>query len=117
MVNEYSCGIVPLRLSKKGPALLLVQHQAGQWAFSKGHPEKGESPKHAAKRELFEETGLRVHTYLSEEPLSEHYFFTFNHQKIFKKVDYFLAVVIPFPKNKTIKLACQRFRFKRSFRS
>jgi SRSO17 transposase len=26
-------------------------------------------------------------------------------------------LIIPFPKNKTIKLTCQRFRFKRSFRS
>jgi mutator protein MutT len=34
---------------------------AGMWEFPGGRIEAGESPSHAAVREAFEETGLRVH--------------------------------------------------------
>lgn len=91
--HEYSFGIIPLRQKEGKWEMLLIQHQAGHWAFPKGHPEKGESSHASAERELFEETGLRVQRYLMQEGLKEHYFFMFNRQRISKTVEYFVAIV------------------------
>ena len=45
-------------LEKKPTRLfLLIQHQAGHWAFPKGHANPGESPAETARREFAEETG------------------------------------------------------------
>ncbi len=93
MKNDYSYGIIPLRQEEQKWFVLLVQHHAGHWAFPKGHADVGESPRQAAERELLEETGLKVHAYLSDQVLSEHYYFTFNKQRINKVVDYFVALV------------------------
>ena len=46
-----------------------------------------------AMRELYEETGLKVETLLSEAPLVEHYQFTKKRKTIDKQVDYFVAEV------------------------
>jgi 8-oxo-dGTP pyrophosphatase MutT (NUDIX family) len=93
MKNEKSFGIIPLRLWSKQWQVLLVQHHSGYWAFPKGHQELGETPLETAERELFEETGLNVETYLSTEAYSEHYFFRHHQELINKKVDYFIAKV------------------------
>ncbi|MBA2369177.1 MAG: NUDIX domain-containing protein [Candidatus Protochlamydia sp.] len=92
--HEYSFGIIPLRQKKNKWEMLLVQHQAGHWAFPKGHPEKGETSYESAERELFEETGLKVESYLMEGGFKEHYFFMFNRQRISKTVEYFPAIVL-----------------------
>ena len=91
--HEYSFGIIPLRKEKGKWQVLLIQHQSGHWAFPKGHPEKGESSHESAERELFEETGLKVKSYLMQGGLKEHYFFMFNRQRISKNVEYFPAIV------------------------
>lgn len=92
-MREYSYGIIPLQRKGKTWEVLLVQHYAGHWAFPKGHAEKGESAQETAERELREETGLTVSSYLKEEPFSEQYFFMFKGKRIFKTVQYFLAEV------------------------
>lgn len=93
MRKEHSYGIIPLRLHEKKWQVLLVHHRAGHWAFPKGHPERDESPRQAAERELREETGLIVHRYLLSEPLTENYIFTLHGEQVFKTVQYFLALV------------------------
>jgi bis(5'-nucleosidyl)-tetraphosphatase len=93
MRYETSYGIIPLRKNGLIWEVLLIQHQAGHWSFPKGHAEIGETPKQAAERELFEETGLKVDHYLAEEPFSEKYYFSFQGQRIGKTVLYFLAQV------------------------
>jgi bis(5'-nucleosidyl)-tetraphosphatase len=93
MKYETSFGVIPLKVYRKEWRVLLIQHHAGHWAFPKGHAEMGESPQPAAERELHEETGLKVRTFLSPDPLSEHYFFSFQGERISKTVKYFLGLV------------------------
>ncbi len=93
MKKESSYGIVPLRWNDGHWQMLLIQHHAGHWAFPKGHADNGELPQQTAERELQEETGLVVERYLSPDPLTETYIFTFRGQRISKTVYYFLALV------------------------
>ncbi len=92
-MKDYSFGIIPLQNRESTWWVCLVQHQAGHWAFPKGHAEQGESPKESAERELFEETGLRIQCYIAEESIQENYSFTFEGQVIHKTVEYYLALV------------------------
>ena len=94
-MKDYSYGIIPLSYnqSSMGWDVLLVLHQSGYWAFPKGHANPGESPREAATRELKEETGLSIESFLSEETLQENYSFFLGKQSIFKTVLYFLASV------------------------
>ncbi len=90
---DCSYGIIPLRSEKGSYEIFLVQHQAGHWAFPKGHPEEGEEPLETARRELLEETGLRIHSFLDIPPFKESYQFYFKGEKIDKTVSYFAALV------------------------
>lgn len=93
-VEEASFGIIPLIQEKGEWKVLLILHQKGHhWAFPKGHGVKGESALETAKRELEEETGLRVHRLLQETPLTERYQFHRKGEMVYKTVSYFPAVV------------------------
>jgi len=53
-----------VRNTKKGPKVLLVHRpRYDDWSFPKGKVDPGETFKQAAKREVFEETGLRCKTH------------------------------------------------------
>lgn len=91
---ERSYGIIPLIFQKSKIKVVLVRLQSGNhWSFPKGHAEPGESPKETASRELFEETGLKVKRYLSDDIFSETYFFRWEGKLIHKQVDYYVAEV------------------------
>lgn len=92
--QQHSYGIVPL-LKKEGEwHVLLIQHKAeGYWGFPKGHPEKGESSKETAIRELLEETNLDVVDFLSDEIFTTQYHFIWKGKRIDKKVSFFIAEV------------------------
>lgn len=91
---ERSYGIIPLMQEKDSVKVLLVRlHSGGHWSFPKGHAEERESPKDTAQRELFEETGLTVERFLSDEVFSETYFFKLKGKLVKKQVDYFIAEV------------------------
>jgi bis(5'-nucleosidyl)-tetraphosphatase len=92
-VKDCSYGIIPLRQLHNQWQVLLIQQQAGHWAFPKGHADPGESPQQTAERELYEETGLKVEKYLTQESVTENYSFTANSQLIEKTVHYFIAYV------------------------
>lgn len=63
-----SYGVIPI----KGEQAYLVRHKnGGHWGFPKGKADGDETPLEAAKRELFEETGLTIESLLQEEPLLE----------------------------------------------
>ncbi|MEK6886311.1 MAG: NUDIX domain-containing protein [Nanoarchaeota archaeon] len=56
MKTEKSCGVVILCNEE----YLVLKHDAGHWDFPKGHVEEGESEIETAKREVLEETGIKV---------------------------------------------------------
>lgn len=91
--NDQSYGIIPLQKRKGSWYVLLVQLHAGHWGFPKGHAESGETHFEAAKRELFEETGLIVTRLLCDETFEESYYFKHAGILIHKTVIYFLAEV------------------------
>ena len=60
-IAEQSAGVIVYRINSEGiPEFLLLNGDAIGWGFPKGHIDKGESHKQTAKRETYEETGLKV---------------------------------------------------------
>lgn len=58
---EKSCGAIICREKDGLPQVLIIQHKnGGHWAFPKGHVEDDETEADTAKREIREETGLKV---------------------------------------------------------
>jgi bis(5'-nucleosidyl)-tetraphosphatase len=57
---EQSAGIILYRRKNDVVEYLLLNGDAIGWGFPKGHIDGGESHKQTAKRETFEETGLKV---------------------------------------------------------
>jgi bis(5'-nucleosidyl)-tetraphosphatase len=93
-IKDISYGIVPLRRLKKDFwEILLVRHGAGHWSFPKGHADPGEQPKETAIRELKEETGLDIVSFLDIPQLEEKYRFRAKGRLIDKTVTYFTAEV------------------------
>lgn len=90
MVKEYSAGGIVL----KGQSILLVltnrKGEDGVWTFPKGHIEEGETPKDAALREVFEETGVRCRIIDEKEFFINSYTFKKQKNEIFKTVYWYL---------------------------
>ena len=96
MKTDFSCGIVPVIFDGRFHRYLLVKHDAGHWAFPKGHPEDGETHLQTARRELAEETGLDRIEVLEAPTFQESYAFTKRSgRRVQKQVEYFLARVEP----------------------
>ncbi len=85
METDFSCGVIPIVFDGSGRRYLLVQHHAGHWSFPKGHPEKGESPLSAARRELEEETGIGRVEVLKRPAFEERYVFRKRSGKVVTK--------------------------------
>jgi len=59
-VKAKSYGVVPIFKNKESFYILLVKNsKGGHWGLPKGTPERNEEPINTARRELFEETGIR----------------------------------------------------------
>ena len=59
-IAEQSAGIILYRRKNDVVEFLLLNGDAIGWGFPKGHIDDGESHKSTAKRETYEETGLKV---------------------------------------------------------
>ena len=92
-MKDECFGIVPILGKGADSLFLLIQHQAGHWAFPKGHPNPGESPAETARREFTEETGISDFKMLHEPCFTEHYSFVQHGEPIQKTVTYFLGFV------------------------
>ena len=92
MRREFSAGVVLVRRMRGRWWLAAVRPQgkrAGTWALPKGLVDTGESPAETALREGFEETGVRgrLDTKLGD----VRYVYTWEGERIFKVVSFFLA--------------------------
>ncbi|MEG4322953.1 MULTISPECIES: NUDIX domain-containing protein [unclassified Microcoleus] len=92
-MKDECFGIVPIFGKGSDSLFLLIQHQAGHWAFPKGHANPGESPAETARREFAEETGICDFKMLDEPSFTEHYSFVKDGEPIEKTVTYFLGFV------------------------
>jgi bis(5'-nucleosidyl)-tetraphosphatase len=104
MPHEFSVGIVLFC----GNEFLLIRYKAGHWGFAKGKPHTGEKLLDAARREVFEETGIRAVFLVKDFLEKEEYFFRKSGQIVHKEVKYFLAEV----QTKDIKLSDEHTEFK-----
>ena len=95
---DVSYGIIPIRKTEQKTEVLLI-HQYSHiknnvyWTFPKGHVEGDESPQETAKRELYEETGLQVHEFLSEQVFTTEYTFTWEGMLVNKTAAFFVATI------------------------
>lgn len=88
-----SFGVVPLKKENTRWKIFIIQHKAGHWGFPKGHSQSGETPKETAERELKEETGLVVESYLPLDPLVFDYDCISHGKEVNKTVTFFPAKV------------------------
>ncbi len=90
MKKEKSCGALVVRRGREENEILLIKHRGGHWAFPKGHVEAGETEEETARREVEEETGLRVKLDTGYREMV-----TFSPApKVLKDVVYFAATVV-----------------------
>ena len=63
---EKSCGAVIFRRGEDAPLFLTVEYkkEPGYWGLVKGHVEAGETEHETARREIWEETGLKALTFV-----------------------------------------------------
>lgn len=87
-MKDEAFGIVPIFSNESEPLFLLIQHQAGHWAFPKGHADPGESPAETARREFEEETGISDFQMLEEPIFTESYSFV-KHEKAIEKTGHY----------------------------
>jgi 8-oxo-dGTP pyrophosphatase MutT (NUDIX family) len=92
MRREFSAGVVLVRRMRGRWWLAAVRPQGkpdGTWALPKGLVDAGEKPAETAMREGFEETGIAGR--LSEKLGDVRYVYTWDGERVFKVVSFFLA--------------------------
>ena len=94
MQRDSSSGIVPVYTAHDGAQFFcLVRHIPGHWAFPKGHQDPGESKEAAARRELYEETGIITCKIDASKSFAERYVFERDGVTYDKDVTYFVGYV------------------------
>lgn len=56
---ESSAGFIVFKRQENNILFLVLEGLSGNWGFPKGHLDEGETAIEAAKRELYEETGIK----------------------------------------------------------
>lgn len=93
MKNEKSAGAIIFRKKDGKIEYLVLMRNPKYWDLPKGNIEAGEDEEAAAKREVYEETGLSEIKVLSGFKEKEHYFYRMNNELISKDVVFFLAEI------------------------
>lgn len=91
--TEHSAGGLVLDESRTQAVVIARINRNGRlhWLIPKGHIEVGETPRQAAEREVFEETGIRG---LAGAELGQvDYWFRSNHHRVHKNVRHFLMTM------------------------
>ena len=93
MIEELSAGAVVYHQdpARGGLRYLVLNYPAGHWDFPKGAVEKGETEQQAAKREIMEETGLKVDSFISNFRKKIEYHYRRSGGLSHKQVVFFLA--------------------------
>jgi len=93
MIEEISAGALIFRDDPvRSTRLFLVLHYpAGHWDFPKGAVEKGETEEQTAKREILEETGIRIDAFLLGFRKEIEYYYRRQNNLAHKRVIFFLA--------------------------
>jgi bis(5'-nucleosidyl)-tetraphosphatase len=93
MIEETSAGALVFRDDpiRSARLFLVLHYPAGHWDFPKGAVEKGETEEQAAKREIFEETGIRVDGFLPNFRKEIEYYYRRQSNLSHKRVIFFLA--------------------------
>lgn len=93
MIEEVSAGAVIYHDETESNArkYLVLHYPAGHWDFPKGAVEKGETEEQAAKREIFEETSLRVDGFAANFRKEIEYHYRRQDGLVHKRVIFFLA--------------------------
>ena len=93
-VEANSYGVIPIFKNKDGFYILLVKNtKGGHWGLPKGTLEKDEKPIDTAKRELFEETGIKDIDIKTDPTFQEKYDFEQNDTLYSKTNTYYLGFV------------------------
>ena len=87
---EYSAGAFVYRIVDGKIIFLLLRKPNREYDVPKGHIEKGETPEIAAKREIFEESGIRAE-FMPNFSVTTKYFFRRPDGRVAKQVKYYLA--------------------------
>ena len=93
-VEVKSYGVIPVFKKESNFYILLVKNsKGGHWGLPKGTPEKDEKPIDTARRELFEETGIKDIEIKIEVNFEEKYGFEQNGVVYSKTNTYYLGFV------------------------
>jgi len=84
---EKSCGIILTNRDK----VLLLHYPSGHWDFPKGHVDGDEKEEATARRELFEETGIKDIIFIDGFRYATSYHYRRGRHIYHKKVVYFLG--------------------------
>ncbi len=92
-LKDKAIGVIVYYVFPRSVKFLIVKHKKGHWSFAKGHKEKNETSIQTAKRELFEEAGIKDVYFLSKKILfrEKYVFRDKNKDKTKKIVNYFIA--------------------------
>ena len=88
--KDFACGVIAVRKESDKFLFLIVDSAKGYWGFPKGHQDAGESETETAKRELYEETGIRD-IELTDKKFLCNYIFEYKGEKFDKDVIFFLG--------------------------
>ncbi|MBD3270032.1 NUDIX domain-containing protein [Candidatus Peregrinibacteria bacterium] len=91
MINEFSAGFIVFSQNNNQRTYLILHYPSGHFDFPKGHLESGEDELAAARRELFEETGIKKIKIYDKFTKSINYKFRRGENIVNKTVTFFLC--------------------------